>query len=108
MIQAEVPDAKLFNFMTLNPHVFLAGFENRGRFPSANYRGFDFDHAPCDSQRPQVELLQEGEIAVTGPAVGNVRRRYGHRCLWFWRRKAHPTTGTTGGKTLPDLFFRAS
>jgi len=75
MMQAKFPAARLFQYYGPSEcTVFSAGFENKGQFPVSELPlGSDFDHARhviLGTHQIELPPYQEGEITVTGPAVG--------------------------------------
>ena len=113
MIQAKFPDAKLFQFYGPSEcTVFSAGFENRGQFPVGELPlGSDFDHA-ChvilSAHKIELPPYQEGEITVTGPAVGNgYAGGMDTGAFGFYNGEKAYHTGDLGWKDpAGNLFFR--
>lgn len=75
LLHAKFPTAKLFQYYGPSEcTVFSAGFENHGQFPADKLPlGSDFSHAQniiIGRHSQELPAFQEGEIAITGAAVG--------------------------------------
>ena len=113
MMQAKFPAARLFQYYGPSEcTVFSAGFENNGQFPISELPlGSDFDHARhviLGAQKIELPPYQEGEITVTGPAVGlGYAGGLDTGAFGFYKEEKAYRTGDLGWQDRAgNLFFR--